>query len=155
MKIKDIVTRQCRQLVDQAGPNIRDITLPREGWIATVRKALGMSGPQLAKRLGLTRARISQMERAETHGGISLKSMQAAAEAMNCRFVYAIVPASGSIGTLLQQRALKKAEEVVKRAAQHMALENQALSQASYKQEIERLAQQLVEKPPADFWEDS
>jgi predicted DNA-binding mobile mystery protein A len=80
--------------------------------------------------------------------------MQAAAEAMNCRFVYAIVPASGSIETLLEQRARKKAEELVKRAGQHMALENQALSQDSYKQEIERLARQLVEEAPTDFWED-
>lgn len=153
MSLKGIVARQYRELVDQAEPQLRHLQVPREGWIATVRKALGMSGAQLARRLGLTRARVSQMENAESRGSVTLKSMQAAAEAMNCRFVYAIIPASGSMDTLLTDHARKKAEALVKRASQHMALENQALRQESHNQEIDRLTKELLENPPADFWE--
>ena len=61
--------------------------MPGDGWIATIRKALGMSGAALARRLGVTRARVSQAERAEREGGITLKEMDEFAAAMGCRFV--------------------------------------------------------------------
>ena len=88
------------------------VAMPREGWIATVRKALGMSGAQLARRLGVTRARISQAERAEVVGGVTLNTMRATAEAMRCRFVYAIVP-DKRIEDIIAAQAHVKARAVV------------------------------------------
>ena len=58
MSVKQAVREQYQAIVDFASGSNTDI--PAEGWIRTVRKALGMSGAQLAKRMGVTRARIAQ-----------------------------------------------------------------------------------------------
>ena len=153
MSVKTAATKQYRAIVDRAATSAaRDLSLPAEGWIATVRKALGMSGPQLGRRLGLTRARISQAEQAEPSGGITLKTMQSVAQAMGCRFVYAIVPAEGCIEDVITVQARKRAKALVERAAIHMALEKQSLSEAQNSNEIKRIAHELARTMPADLW---
>lgn len=150
--MKNLATKQYRALADGAAPFGRQVSLPNEGWIATMRKALGMSGADLARRLGVTRARVSQAEQAEREGGVSLKTMQAMAEAMGCRFVYAIVPAEGRIEDVVAAQARRKAEALVARASTHMALERQALPAKKNKAEVERLVRELMEDPPPGFW---
>ncbi len=112
-----------------------------------------MSGAQLARRMGVTRARIANAEQAELIGGITLKSMQAAAEAMGCKFVYAVVP-KDTVGSLIWFQAQKKAALIVARASQHMALEDQALPAAKIVQQTDNLARSLMHDMPPDFWDD-
>ncbi len=126
--------------------------MPGDGWIATIRKALGMSGAALARRLGVTRARVSQAERAEREGGITLKAMDEFAAAMGCRFVYAIVPEAGRVEDIVSAQARRKAEALVARASGHMALERQALPAKKNRAEVERVARELMEDMPPDFW---
>ena len=92
MSVKRAARQQYQVIVDRAAPQAAAMRTPSEGWLRTARKALGMSGAQLARRMGVTRARIANVEHAELSGSVTLKSMQAAAEALGCRFVYAIVP---------------------------------------------------------------
>lgn len=155
MGVRETAARQYQAIVDGAARRFgrRPPPLPPEGWIATVRKALGMSGAQLAKRLGVTRARVSQAEGAELGGGITLKTMHAAAEAMGCRFVYAIVP-EGRIEAVIAAQARRKAQALVGKASDHMALENQSLSKARNAEEAERLARDLMRALPPDLWAD-
>ncbi|AZO00628.1 mobile mystery protein A [Mesorhizobium sp. M9A.F.Ca.ET.002.03.1.2] len=151
MSVKQAVREQYQATVDLArGGNIH---IRPEGWIRTVRKALGMSGAQLARRMGVTRARIAQAERAELDGGITLKSMQAAAEAMGCRFVYAFEPPV-DIETIVAAQARKKAEAIVGVASGHMALEDQTVSDSRTEQEVSRLMRELMFEMPPDFWQD-
>jgi predicted DNA-binding mobile mystery protein A len=151
MSVKQAVREQYQATVNLAqGGNIH---IPPEGWIRTVRKALGMSGAQLARRMGVTRARIAQAERAELDGGITLKSMQAAAEAMGCRFVYAFEPPD-DIETIIITQARKKARAIVGVASRHMALEDQTVSDSRTEQEVSRLMRELMYEMPPDFWQD-
>lgn len=154
MSVKKTVQRQYSALVNGAAKKAETLAVPREGWIRTIRKALGMSGTDLAERLGQTRARTSQNEAAELTGGLTLRTMKAVAEAMQCHFVYAIVPKEGKIEDVIRARALKKAEALVRRAGQHMAFENQALSKADTKSQVELVADDLVQTMPSDFWKD-
>ena len=152
MGIEAIVTKQYRDKVNQAVKQFGGYSMPvSEGWLKTVRKALGMSGAQLAKRLGVTKGRISQAESAEQDGGVTLKTMQSMAEAMHCRFVYAIVPEK-DIESLIKEQAIKKAKERVKVASTHMALEAQSLDAKTLDSEIERIASEIMSKMPSDFW---
>jgi len=153
MSIKKIVTAQYQSLVDRAAVSARELSVPKEGWIRTVRKALGMSGAQLARRLGVTRALVSNTERAELSGGVTIKAMQQMARAMDCQFVYAIVPA-GAIQGMINQRAREKALAIVERANKHMALEAQTLSKEQIEFEIRRIQQELVNDLPSDLWND-
>jgi predicted DNA-binding mobile mystery protein A len=151
MSVKQAVREQYQVIVDTSQDGA--IRTPAEGWIRTVRKALGMSGAQLAKRMGLTRARIAQAEKAELDGGVTLRSMQAAAEAMGCRFVYAFAPPD-TIENVIIAQARKKAERIAGIAGKHMALEDQAVSAARTNQEVGRLMNELIYEMPSDFWED-
>jgi predicted DNA-binding mobile mystery protein A len=154
MSVKTVVQQQYRGIVDSAAAGLAGLNTPPEGWLRTVRLALGMSGAKVAKRMGVTRARIAQAEHAELTGGVTLKSMQAMAEAMGCRFVYAIVPPSGRIEDIVTAQARKKATAIVGTASQHMALENQALPDDKIVQEIERLTYEIAREMPPDFWND-
>jgi predicted DNA-binding mobile mystery protein A len=152
---KITAVKQYQSIVDRAARvfGAQSVTRPSEGWIATVHKALGMSGAQLAKRMNVTRARISQAERAELSGGATLKSMQAIAEAMGCRFVYAIVPEK-KVSDVIAAQAKRKATALVHQASVHMALEKQSLSEAQNAEEIERLTYDFLRTMPSDLWTD-
>ena len=67
---------------------------PESGWIRVIREALGMSQAVLARRLGIGPASVHKLERAEPRGGISVNKMNEVAAALNCTFVYALVPKS-------------------------------------------------------------
>jgi len=152
MNVQNVVRKQYQRLVDNSAIH-SDLRTPPEGWIRTVRKALGMSGARLAKRMGVTRARVAQAEQAELSGGATLKSMRAAAEALGCRFVYAIVP-DMPVTEIIAARARKKAKALVATASVHMALESQTLPDAAIAADIERLANDLAREMPNDFWSD-
>jgi len=80
MTVTKVAVKQYQRIVDRAAASIgKEPFMPSEGWIATTRKALGMSAAQLARRLGLTRARVSQAEQAEPLGAVTLKTMRAIA----------------------------------------------------------------------------
>ena len=153
MSIKSIVSSQYREKVNQAASQLHGTTKPPEGWLRTVRMALGMSAAQLARRLKKTRALVSNTEKAELGGSVTLKTMQTMAHAMGCRFVYAIVP-EARIENILEARAKDKAQKRVLETSKHMALEQQALSEKQIAFEIERLQREMLKDMPADFWND-
>jgi predicted DNA-binding mobile mystery protein A len=156
MSVKETVHKQYIRLVDRAFDRLeahQHGAPPAEGWIATLRKALGMSGAQLARRVGVSRAAIHQAEGNERDGVITMQQMRKLATAMGGEFVYVIVP-SQHVGEVLRTRGRAKAEAIVRRASSHMALESQALSTAQNDSEIERIAEKLVRTMPSDFWDE-
>lgn len=152
MGFEAIVLKQYQEKVNQAVRQFGGFSSPMsQGWLKTVRQALGMSGPQLAKRLGVTKGRISQVEAAEQDGGVTLKTMRSIAEAMNCRFVYTVIP-DKEVELVIKDQAIKKAKARVKAASTQMALEAQALGEEKLNAEIERIANDILDKMPSDLW---
>jgi len=125
---------------------------PYGGWIFNVRKALGMSGGDLGARVGLKRSRISQIEKAEMSGSVTLKTMERIAEGLGCQFVYAIVPTTSYLDDIVKDQATKKAKEVVGRAAVHMLLEDQPVSAEKTHEQIQTLAREMAATRPKGFW---
>ncbi len=150
MSIKKVVLKQYVRLVDKAETQLLS-GVPPEGWIATVRKALGMSVQQLADRLAVSRNAIYQAERNERSTAISIGQMEKLAEAMGGRFVYGIV-LKGSVEEMIMDQARWKAQSLLRRTNAHMALEKQALPSDLLEEEIESLARELAEKRPSDLW---
>lgn len=64
--------------------------------IREARQSLQMTGGGLAKRLGVSPARVSVLERDERRGAVTLRMMERAANALDCEFVYALVPRQGA-----------------------------------------------------------
>ncbi|GLR70622.1 mobile mystery protein A [Agaribacter marinus] len=151
--MKHIVAKQYRENVNLARKKLEGLATPSEGWLRTVRKALGMSGAQLGRKLEVTRGAVSINEKAELSGGITIKTMQQMAESMGCRFVYAVVPET-DVEDILMKRARLKATKQVRNASVHMALENQLVAEGKLVAEVERLAQEMIETSPSDLWND-
>jgi len=101
--MKNLILQQYQHKFDE-NLMIKNIRRPKEGWIRTLRKALGMSSPQLARILGLGKAQVSQMERMEIDDRITLKQLRRVAEELDCELVYALVPRT-SIQEMIRERA--------------------------------------------------
>ncbi len=152
MSVKDTARLQYTKIANHAAQQVGDLSMPPEGWITTIRKALGISAIQIAKRLKLARASIYQAERNEREGTITINQMDKMAHAMGCKFVYAIVP-EDSIEQIVTQQAKDKATATIRRASAHMALESQSVDDLPSR--INQLASELRCDMPSDFWEDS
>ena len=153
MGLKNVISKQYQEKVNAVATKMQDIKTPPEGWLCTARKALGMSAAQLARRRGVTRAAISNIEKSELNGRVTFKTLQGMAEAMGCRLVYAIIP-ENDVEKMLAAHAKKKAMKMVEEANKHMELEGQALSEEQIAFEVERLQTELLKDMPANFWND-
>jgi predicted DNA-binding mobile mystery protein A len=116
---------------------------PRPGWIRVVRGALGMSQAVLADRLGVSAAAINKLEQSERHGGITIRKLAEVADAMDCTFVYALVPRS-TLEQTVRTQAHRAAAELLGYVARTMALESQGIGDEREREAVERYAQQLT-----------
>ena len=125
---------------------------PRGGWVRAIREGLGMSAAQLAARLGVIRQSVEAYERSEARGKITLESLNKVAEAMNCRLVYALVPAQ-PLEKMQRDRARKMADALLNPVAYTMRLEDQAMSDQEAKRQRKRLTKQLLLENPKKLWD--
>lgn len=132
---------------------IKQNATPVKGWIRAIREALGMSGRQLADRLNVSQPRIPRLEQDEMSGVVSLKTMRQAAEAMDCVFVYAIVPRT-SLEETVREQARKVAEARTQRVAHTMLLEAQILSAEEQRASFDAAVEELVREMPKVLWEE-
>jgi len=105
---------QLRQLEERL-ERVRDLAAlesPQDGWVRTLRQALGMTTSQLASRMGVTRQAVLQMEAAERKQTVTWSTLRKAATAMECEVVYAVVP-KGSLNQVLLRRGRTLAEKHV------------------------------------------
>jgi predicted DNA-binding mobile mystery protein A len=131
----------------------KQTSFPVKGWIRAVREALGMSGKQLADRLNVSQPRIPRLERDEVSGVVSLKTMRQAAEAMDCVFVYAIVPRT-TLEETVRAQARKVAYVRTQRVSHTMLLEAQNLSADEQREALDAAVEELVREMPKELWED-
>ncbi len=64
----------------------------QKSWLRSARLAQNLKGVDMAKRMAVSPARISMLEGDEERGAVTLKMMQKAAQALDCEFVYAVIP---------------------------------------------------------------
>jgi predicted DNA-binding mobile mystery protein A len=125
---------------------------PPKGWIRAVREALGMSGRQFASRLGVTPPRVTVLEREELTGGISLKTLRQAAEALDCEVVYALVP-RGSLRQTVRRQAEKVASAQLARVGHSMVLEAQELTAEEQRRALRDKVDELTDEFPKTLWD--
>ena len=154
MSVRQTVSRQYARLVDGAAGKVRGVERPPEGWLATLRRALGMSARQVGERAGITKTAVYQAERNEIRGGISIRQLEKLADALGARLVYAIVPAEGSVDGQLRRRAREKARRLVQRASAHMALEDQSVAGERIEELVDGLRLEFSRDPKPALWDD-
>ncbi len=126
--MRSVQSRAARRALDQRLgqlPPVAVFTPPTRGWIRAVRDALGMSAADLAARLNVTQASVSDIERSESKHRIRLDTLERAAAAMGCDLVYALIPHGGSLGEIVGRQARAKVSDQLRAVSRAMDLEAQ------------------------------
>jgi predicted DNA-binding mobile mystery protein A len=132
---------------------IKKLPIPREGWIKTIRKALGMTTIQLAAKMGVYHTRISTMEQAELQKAITLNTLNEVANNLNCDLIYAFIPRN-SIKNILKYRAQKIALQKIAQVSHNMSLEKQSLTKKQQQEQYQLLVKELLDGNPKHLWSD-
>jgi predicted DNA-binding mobile mystery protein A len=145
----------ARRQLDKRLINIKDIDThrPPRGWIKAIREALGLTTAQLGRKLGVSQPRIVKIEKSEANGSITLDSLERAAQALDCRVVYALVPRE-SLENIIEKRAHQKAKKRLESTSHTMALEAQRPEPDDENEQLKRLANNLIQKGGSSLWED-
>jgi predicted DNA-binding mobile mystery protein A len=112
-----------------------------------------MEVKQLAQRMGVTSAAVVQLEKREASGAVTLESLRRAAEAMDSKLVYAIVP-NGTLETVLRKQAQRIAKAQLRRVGHTMKLEDQDVSPEEADRQEHELVERLLFEQPRTLWDD-
>ena len=125
---------------------------PPKGWIKAIRTSLGMSARQVGIRAGMTQAAVAQIESSEVTGGASISTMRKMAKALDCTFVYALVP-NTSLEAFLMKQIKDYARQKVLSTAHSMSLESQSVTDEETQKQIDILSERLLATLPRDIWD--
>ena len=153
MKTNNKLMRDQLQLTLEKFQPLLKISMPPKGWIRAVRNALGMSGRQLAERMGVTKQRTSFIEKQEIDGTATIKTMQKTAESLDCVFVYGFAFRK-SLEETVRNQATKVAFKRLSRAIHTMSLENQGLSKLENKKILSNMIEEIMNEIPINFWDE-
>lgn len=137
MNGREAIDRKFAQL-----PSLEPLARPHAGWVHALRQALGLTGAQLAARLGVSAPRIFALEQDEVRDAVTLATLRRAAEALDCTLVYALVP-NRPLEQMVEEQSRKRAADLAKRVNMTMMLEQQQTSGAALKELEAGLAQRL------------
>lgn len=122
---------------------------PSRGWIRAIRKALGMSTTQLAKRLGVRQPSVVDLERSEEKGTIAVATLRRVAEALDCTLVYALIP-NQPLETMVRVRARALLRQRRQPIEHSMLLEDQDVAEPLSDRQVEDV---IRETSPRRFWD--
>lgn len=141
----------ARQIDKQIKP-FKNFIVPSEGWIRTIRKALGINTRQLGKKTGVSGERIVRIEADELENKLTMATLKKMAEAMNCKFVYAFVP-NDNIDKLIEKAARDKAKAQIARVSHSMALEDQKTEPRELEEQVDILTEEYLRGNLKNIWE--
>jgi predicted DNA-binding mobile mystery protein A len=152
LKIPNSALRRLDERLASTKP-IERFTPPPKGWIRAIRDALGMSGAQLGKRIGVTQQTVTAIEKSEENGTVQIQTLRKVAEALGGRLVYAIVP-DNSLEAMIRDRTRKIALRAINRVSHTMRLEDQATN--TKKSDLEARIEEYIrnELRERDVWGD-
>ena len=125
--------------------------VPKDGWIAEIRSALGMTVTQFAQRAGVSKTTALAYQRNEIADTITLQSLRKSADALNCDLVYALVPRK-SLAETISERIQEKAIARISAVSVTMGLEAQSTGAKFNRQRLDDLIAEWRQDPPADLW---
>jgi len=132
---------------------MRAVQRPAKGWLRAIREALGMSGRQFARRLGVSAPWITALEKKELTGSVTINTMRQAAESLDCVFVYAVIPRE-SLEAIVRKRAEVLAEKRLARVSHSMLLEAQQLSDTEQQKALKAEVEALIRDMPKELWDE-
>jgi len=132
---------------------LKQVSIPPTGWVKTIRTTLGMSMQQLGNKLSVSKQGVSDMEKRELDGSITIKALKEIGRALDMQLVYGFVPNDGSLEDLIEKKAIQLATEIVMRTSNTMHLEDQGNSKARIEKAIKERAEEIKNKMPKMLWD--
>ena len=117
--------------------------------IKLLRETLGMTQEQLAKKVNRSLRSIQQIESGEAKPKIS--TLYKIAEALNTELRITLIPRE-NILEFLNEKATKKAEQLVKLTETSSALEIQTPSKEERDVQIDELRREILDKRRSSLW---
>lgn len=133
--------------------NIEDLSIPPTGWIKAIRKSLGMSMRQLGNRMGITAQSVKEIEDREMNGTISLKVLKHFGNSLNMKLMYGFIPVNESLESMVMERAMELAKEIVLRTSMSMKLEDQENEPTRINKAIIEKTEDIKAKMPKYLWD--
>ncbi len=152
MKKQSLILEQIDRKI-QLLRKIEEITIPGTGWVYSIRLSLGMSMRQLGLKMGITPQGIKDLEEREKSGTVSLNVLRQFGNSMEMKFVYGFIPKHSSLETIIEERALELAKEIVSRTSISMKLEDQENEPARIEKAIKGKAIELKYEMPRYLWD--
>jgi predicted DNA-binding mobile mystery protein A len=131
---------------------VESLELPRNGWIKSVRQALGMTAAQLARKLRMSQQAVLALEKREVAGTITLATLENAARALGCEVRVVFVTRRG-IDATVRERAMRRARDERDQIVHTMGLESQAKGVREVL-DVEKIAESWRTKRRARLWDD-
>jgi predicted DNA-binding mobile mystery protein A len=128
-----------------------ELLAPRQGWVRTLRKSLGMTIKQLAQRLAVDPSRVIKIETSEIEGAITIKTLKNVAEVLDCHLVYSFVPKE-SLEKTIRNRAHACAVKQLARTSHTMDLEKQSVDKNWLEGQLSDLTEALLRQSWRHLW---
>jgi len=153
MKKSTKLSKPKRKILDQKLSQYSKVnfSVPKNGWIKAIREALGMTTTQLGERMKIAASNITILENREINKKTTLETMERAATAMGCKFVYTLVP-DVSLEEVVRTQAKKSAKSLIQEIHHHMKLEKQKVSAEVEKEQVDELAEEILNKMDSRLW---
>ena len=148
---KLLAVHQLDQVLSEL-KHLGEVPRPRNGWVQAIRKTLGMSAKQLGNRANMSQAGIAQIEKSEAEGKTTLSTMNKMAGALDCTFVYVLVPKT-TLQNSIERQALNIAVKRVRRASHSMSLESQTVTDEQTDLQIKMLTDEILTTMPRYMWD--
>lgn len=132
---------------------LKDVIMPPNGWIYSIRQGIHMSLRQLGQRLDIAPQSVKEIETREKKGTISINVLKQVATALDMDFVYGFIPREGTLDQKVDKRAERLAKQIVERTSVQMGLEDQKTSEERIRKAIDEKARELADKMPSMLWD--
>jgi len=120
----------------------KEATSGIKSWSKYLRTALGMTISQMSRRMGIAQSTMTESEKGEVEGRLTINKLRKMADALDCDFVYAFVPRS-SLQETIEKQAHKKVLKNMKAAQTHMSLEDQSVT-LDEKERAKELVEEMI-----------
>lgn len=144
-RIRELARQQLDRRLEKIRSAPQHLRAPEGGWVSALRTAYAMSQADLARRIGVSRQAVSQLEQREADGSVTLNALEQAAHALDSELVYVLVPRQ-SIGATLEARALRLARRMTSSVRHTMRLEDQE-PESDLDERTSALAKELLASP--------
>ncbi len=141
----------AQEKLSQKLENMSFYERPTVGWVKAIREALGMTTYQLGKRLGIAQSSVVDLEKREKTKSITLRSLEEAARALNCRLHYVLVPEK-PFNKIIEERAEKIARKRLQEISSSMDLEDQSVSKSDMEKHLKKKIEQILNEKRSQIW---